>query len=357
MALFARRVLSKELDITPYGFVKTSIMYGTEPILSFSNTNMVAPTAAGNQSVYNQGNDRTSFQVAQSRMGADIKANQKTRGTIEIDFIDFGQSSPTTQTRPRLRRIFIERELAPDLSVQLGQDWDTFSPLRPDTFDIIGLYFNGGNVGFMREQLKVKKKFKNSHLELSLGQTNKNAGLGNNNVEEENQLSLALNYQQKFNDKNTLVISAITGKTNYSNTQSKDPYGLTLGHQYKDKKQKLVIDAYYGKGLAQLNLLDLPGANYSESLGGYLTYQRNLTETVFVRLGQGLAKRQNAGTSTFNANKSYSNLGLRSNSVSRLAMGKTYENLQVYSEVSHFESNFGNVSKANTVEVGFLLPF
>lgn len=118
MVLVAKRVLSKELDITPYGFVKTSIMYGANPILSFSNTNMVAPTAAGNQSVYNQGNDRTSFQVAQSRMGANIKANQKTSGTIEIDFIDFSQSSPTTQTRPRLRRIFIEREFTPELSVK-----------------------------------------------------------------------------------------------------------------------------------------------------------------------------------------------------------------------------------------------
>lgn len=356
-ALFAKRVLSAPLEIEPYGFLKASIMYGTDPILSFNNVNMVAPTAAVNHNSYSQGNDRTAFQVAQSRLGTHIKAPQKFQGTVEIDFVDFSQSSPTTQTRPRLRRVFIEKQFENSLSIQIGQDWDTFSPLRPDTFDIIGLYFNGGNIGFMREQLKIKKKFKKTSVEFSVGQSDKNATLGNNEIEEDNQLSAAFNSKFFFSEGHTIAIAAITGKANYADTQSKNPYAFSLGYQYQTAKTKLVFESYYGRGLSKLNVLDLPGGNYGQSLGGYVTLQRELQEDLFLRVGQGYAKRNKAGVSTINANKAYTNLGLKENIVSRVAIAKRYDQLQAYTELSHFISDYGQSSSANSFECGFILPF
>lgn len=359
--LFIQRTFSETAKFEPYGFLKTSVMYGTDPILSFSNTNMVAPTSAANKGLYTQGNDRTSFQVAQSRLGTKINGPQDISGLLEIDFIDFSQSSPTTQTRPRLRRIYVEKKFSDSFSVQVGQDWDTFSPFRPDTYDIIGLYFNGGNIGFMREQIKVKKKIKKVTLEVALGQANKNTNLGNNQVEEDNQLSLAFNVKGDLGEKSSIALSGITGKMSYNNTQNQTPYGVALGYQCKglgkDEFSKLTFEGYYGKGLSNLNLLDLPGDTYAESLGGYITYQRELYKDYQVRLGQGFAKRSLAGASVLSTNKSYSNLGLNENLVSRFSLTRKFSELQVYSEFSHFESSYDRKSKSNTLEVGFFFPF
>jgi hypothetical protein len=355
--IISQRVLSREISMEPYGFIKTSVMYGTDPILSFKNTNMVAPTSAANKDLYNSGNDRTAFQVAQSRLGTKIKHTSGVKGVVEIDFIDFNQSSPTTQSRPRLRRAFISKALSHNTTLQIGQDWDTFSPLRPDTFDIIGLYFNGGNVGFMREQVKLVKKLEKGRLEFSIGQANKNTAPSNNEVEEKNQLSMAFNYQYLANEHNTFVISSIMGRSNDYQGVDKSPFGSTIGYTYKDPKTQLVLEGYYGEGLDELNVLDLPGGTFGESFGGYITFQRSLRPDLFLRLGQGYAKRNLQGTSTLNSDKTYSNLALKKNMVSRLAIAKTYEHLQIYTEVSHFNSQFNRSSQAQTIEWGLLMPF
>lgn len=344
-------------ELVVYGFLKASTMYATDPIVSFNNSNMVAPTAAANKTLYAQGNDRTSFQVAQSRLGTSINTKNNITGIFEIDFIDFSQSSPTTQSRPRLRRAFIEKKFENNWSVQIGQDWDTFSPTRPDTYDIIGLYFNGGNTGFMREQIKVKKETQNFSYEVALGQANKNTGVGNNQVEEDNQLSLAMNTKFHPTKSHTVIFSAITGRTTYSNTQSKDPYGVSLGYELKKGKNKLSAESYYGHGLAQLNLLDLPGSQYAESLGGYLTYQRALTDDVNLRIGQGFAKRSSAGSSSLNTDKSYSNLGMHQNLISRISIAKSCGLLDIYGEFSHFRSQYLTSSKSNSLESGLLFTF
>ncbi len=357
LSLFAKRVYSSEVEFMPYGFLKTSVMYATDPILSFRNTNMVAPTSAANLDLYNTGNDRTAYQVAQSRLGTKIKHNSGVQGLLEIDFIDFSQSSPTTQSRPRLRRVFVRKDLAHKTTLQVGQDWDTFSPLRPDTFDIIGLYFHGGNVGFMREQVKLIKEVNKGKLEFSIGQADKNTSVGNNEVEEENQLSMAFNYQYYANEHNTFVISGIMGRSSDYNGVDKSPFGTTIGYSYKESESQLTFEGYYGEGLDELNVLDLPGGRFGESFGGHVTYQRNLRPDLFIRLGQGYTKRNLVGISSMNADKTYSNLGLKENSVSRLALAKTYDHLQVYTEVTHFNSQFARTSQAQTFEFGLLMPF
>ncbi len=331
-------------ELIVYGFLKASTMYGTKAVNSFNNTNMVAPTSATDKATYSQGNDRTSFQVAQSRLGTKIKTKSQIQGLVEIDFIDFNQSSPTTQSRPRLRRAFIEKKFSDGWSLKIGQDWDTFSPTRPDTYDIIGLYFNGGNIGFMREQIKVRKELKKLSYEIAIGQANKNTGTNNNQVEEDNQLSLAMSAKYRPNESNQILFSAITGRSSYSNTQNKEPYGLSLGYELKLNKNKLNVETYYGQGLAQLNLLDIPSNNYHESFGGYLTYQREFGSNLSARIGQGYTKRSGAG-------------GLIRNMVTRLSLTKQLEELQLYCEVTHFESKYATTSLANTVETGLLFPF
>jgi hypothetical protein len=273
LPLSAYGVNGKGLETKLYGFLKTSVTYADQSINSFSNTNLVAPTSAGNQSINASGNDRSTFQVAQSRLGVKLSFDSKTRGLVEADFIDFTKSSPTTQARPRLRRLFVERDLGQNWSVGLGQDWDTFSPLRPETFDIIGLYFNGGNIGFIREALKLRKTFSSGSFELALGQANKNTAAGTTDVEEKHQQSLAANGEIKFTDNFSLSLSGIIGsKLSYSQGK-KNPFGLTLGATYQEGDNKFVFESYTGKGLSEMNMLDLPGSNFATSSGGYLTYK------------------------------------------------------------------------------------
>jgi len=347
-------VNEKGVDTQLYGFLKTSVTYADQSINSFSNTNLVAPTSAGNQSINASGNDRSTFQVAQSRLGVNLSFNSKTRGLAEVDFIDFSQSSPTTQSRPRLRRLFIERDFAQNWSVRLGQDWDTFSPLRPDTFDIIGLYFNGGNTGFMREALKLRKSFKNGRFELALGQANKNTAVGTTDIEEKHQQSLAANGMIKFTDKFSLSLSGIVGsKLSYSQGK-KNPFGLSLGAIYQKGDVKFVFESYTGEGLSELNILDLSGSKFATSTGGYLTFKRYFTQNLGVLVGQGGVYRNQSGVSQVLSNKSYSNLGLSRNLVSRLGSFYEIDLFKFYGEFTHFSSQYQQTSNANTIEFGFI---
>lgn len=335
-----------------YGFVKASATYADNPINTFNNINLVAPTSATNQNLYSSNNDRSDLQIEQSRLGLKGSLSSKVTTLIEGDFIDFSKSSPTTQTRPRLRRLFLDLELSSKTKIRAGQDWDNFSPLRPKTYDIIGLYFNGGNTGFMRKALSLSHDFsENFNSTLSIGQANKNTALGNNSLEEDHFLSYSSSFTYQL-EKLLLTTSLI-----YANDPSynKADYGLSFGMKFK---KNLTLEMYYGKGLSNLNVLDLPTGSYSESYGGYLTYTKDLTPKIGITLGQGFAYQGSNTVSSLNSDKSFSNLGLDTNWISRVSGFYKIEEIQLYSEVSHFYSDYGNTtSQANTIETGLLTYF
>lgn len=138
----------------PYGTFNPRIVVASGPVESFGQPNEVAVTAAGDLPLaVRPGQARQSFQVQQSRVGLWVNEGGAFRGQLEVDFVDFTKATPTVQALPRLRIARVDwRATAQDV-LSLGQDWDLHAPLSPFTLNLVGGMFQGGNVGFMRQQL------------------------------------------------------------------------------------------------------------------------------------------------------------------------------------------------------------
>ena len=137
-----------------YGFFLPTFLHGNHEVESFSRQNAVAYTAVANPVLSSYPNHPTlTLQLEQSRFGFTVGEGSSTSGTLEFDFIDTTKSMAWVNAYPRLRRAFIEYQWDPSNRIQLGQDWDVFSPLVPHTYNLVGHYFQTGDVGFMRQQL------------------------------------------------------------------------------------------------------------------------------------------------------------------------------------------------------------
>ena len=129
IVLFQPIICFADIDYNFYGIVKATALYSNRPLSSFAYLNSSAPTSAGETTGVvgvNSNEDIWTMQVAQSRVGVDL-IQEDIFGNLEFDFINFAQSSPTTESRPRLRRAFVGIAINNNNKLQIGQDWDTFS--------------------------------------------------------------------------------------------------------------------------------------------------------------------------------------------------------------------------------------
>jgi hypothetical protein len=154
----------------PYVLVKPTVIPSFGAVESFSQPNATAVTAAGNPVLATApGAPRLTFQVAQSRAGLHLNPQGTLRGQLEVDFIDFAKASPTVASLPRLRIAKAEWLPVPVFTLSVGQDWDLFSPLNPHGSNMVGAHFLSGNLGFMRQQVKVLGKVGSFELAAAAG--------------------------------------------------------------------------------------------------------------------------------------------------------------------------------------------
>jgi hypothetical protein len=114
----------------------------TGAVDSFGQPNAVAVTAAGNP-VLSVAPDkaRYTFQVAQSRVGFWLNEKGPLRAQLELDFVDFAKSTPTTASLPRVRIARVDYSFAPGHTLAMGQDWDLHAPLNPHGINVVGALF------------------------------------------------------------------------------------------------------------------------------------------------------------------------------------------------------------------------
>lgn len=155
------------------GILKPSVVVSTG-VESYQQPNSSAITAPVNPlMVADPARLGTSFQAQQSRLRADVAVGADVSGRLEVDFIDFRKSSPTTGVNPRLRIAMVRytpwRDGDSQLALELGQDWDLFAPLNPHTLNLVGAFFQSGNVGFMRQQARAVWTLPGVELAAALG--------------------------------------------------------------------------------------------------------------------------------------------------------------------------------------------
>ena len=365
-------------DATAYGFIKASAIYSTEAVGSFNNTNMSAPTHALVDTGANR-ESRLSFQTAQSRVGAILKKGDNLSGKIELDFIDFAKSSPTTQMNPRVRIAAVTYSWGNN-KVIVGQDWDLFSPVNGYTFDIVGMYFKAGNSGFMRQQAQYLKTSGAWELGGAVGLNAANPGVSDTDTEYSKAPTYALRLSRKL-EAGRVGVSGIYSRIDLYNPNGSpqvnpngkhhESYGANIFFERNIGQLGLKAEAYYGQNMDNLGTLTLSRAANgidTKEYGGFLSAQYQVIEKNFIFGGVGIAKIDNpsdmANVATATTPATPASNFLASNSVLRVGWEyKVTEDFSWISEISHFTTNTKvagdnyKLAVADTIESGVQLRF
>lgn len=357
-----------KVEFAPYGILKTTALYATKPVTSFTGINPSAPTSAaysGNLANYLQNQDLWSFQAVQSRAGADITQDD-VFGNLEFDFIDFGVSSPTVEAKVRLRKAYAGYKINEYNRIQIGQDWDTFSPAKPKTLDLVGLYFNAGNTGFMRQQAKWIYHSDDFSGELSVGLPGKNPTAEYNSLETSASPALAYNVNWRG-----LGIAMFHSSIKYENFKRTQQTGYSVSYT-KDLSERWHVNAefYMGQNLNDAGILGISHSIAGRSLkemGGYFnaTYDSESLGSFTLGYGQAqLLDYDQAGVYNYDLTlKKIKEDGILKNQLGRLYWNyKIAGSLSLCAELSYFQTtrNLGTMAAVNesiTAESGFMFNF
>lgn len=336
---------SSDLKIVPYGFIKASVTAADSALGSYNNVNMSAPTFAVAHSKTGDAQSRTSFQVAQSRIGATMQKGAKISGRIEMDFIDFSKSSPAQQTVPRLRRALVTYK-GEGWHMDIGQDWDLFAPTNPYTYDIVGLYFNAGNSGFQRQQIQYHRDMNNWQFSGAIGMATQNSSTTDKDAEMSNTPSFSVRAK---NTTGPVIsgVSAIYSRLNYtsSNDSWHDAYGLNAFFEREVSTFGLKAEVFYGQNLGNLNTLTLAKGSSTANVrewGGFLSANWQACENNKIFGGFGIDRvtnKQNVAAIAYDANNNLTSNGAFSNVLTRLGWEHQIEkDFSFMLEVTRFQT-------------------
>ena len=137
-----------------YGFVRSDAYVNTARANHAIATMWVLPE---NGTTPGPNNSTFVFDVRLTRIGFDIDAGKigaaDTTGKIELDFLNFPSGLPESRQTPRIRLAYINLDFG-DITLRLGQDWDTISPLYP-AVNLQATMWNAGNLGDRRPQASL----------------------------------------------------------------------------------------------------------------------------------------------------------------------------------------------------------
>ena len=296
-----------EWKLNFYGFVKSDYVYTTHATLSYGRENLVAPNQAKRHVQRDDSVGSSNIQLGDSRLGFKSEFGKILTGVIELDFIDFDKSSPNVNIRPRLRQSYFTLGLDNGWEFFAGQKWDIFSPLNPDTYNIINNLFYNGNVGWIREQFGLKYKFSDDfQTSLALGNGSVNTSASPNvSLEKSKRPTLAFQLKWNILPKHSLYFSGIRTTRTYYNPDvdstinadrplvydgsynsflignelgkssriRRDASGLSLGSEHKFLSEKIILkwEANWGRNLSDLNVLGIGQAQLITSENRYLS--------------------------------------------------------------------------------------
>ncbi|AUX33052.1 MULTISPECIES: hypothetical protein [Sorangium] len=261
-----------------YGIVKPTVVVGNG-LESFGNPNYSAPTAAANP-VFLADPDAVglSFQAAQTRFGVTAGEGTPVKGQFEVDFIDFGKSSPAQAMSLRVRQAFVEWSPAEGHKLTLGQLWDLFSPLNTHTYNLVGALFQSGNSGFVRHQLSYVATLGSVEVGAALGLVSQNVTAILNNVEYSRTPTFALRAGYRAEKAAwvgaSVIATSLAFDANLPTEERKLAIGGNLFAEVTSGPLNLRAEAYGGQNLANLGLLTLGQGNRATDVaevGGWVS--------------------------------------------------------------------------------------
>ena len=278
----------------PYGFIHANFSAASRGLESFGNQNQSAPTAVSPSIEASSDRARSTFQVAQSRLGFFVEV-EATQGQVEFDFIDFAKASPNQSANPRLRIANVDYHLDSHRTLSFGQIWDIFSsPRKPFTYNIVGLYFEAGNIGFMRPQFRYTYQTDSSWtFATAVGLPAKNVNSQDGEIEKSGIPTLAFT---AINDSThglqwggSVIVSEVRPAA------SSAPLSLVWGvntfvSTESEQGLKTRSSVYFGRNLASIGTLSLAGVTEDRShaeIGGYFTFFNSISHLFSFQGGLG----------------------------------------------------------------------
>lgn len=361
-----------QFDTTLYGIIKTSALYSSDALASFNNINLSAPTHTAPRTRYLDSKDRLSFQAQQSRVGLLLKKGDNLDGKLEFDFVDFNKSSPTTQMNPRVRIAAITYRIDDKNRINLGQDWDLFSPVGAYTYDFIGLYFMAGNTGFMRQQIQFFHQCNKFELGAAIGMAGNNPGVSDSDLEIASRPSYSARTSYVIDKQSRIGLSAIYAGLKYATTtnSTSDSYGFNSFYEQVFSVFQIKSEMYYGQNLANIGALALGKGTASSDIreyGAFASLSTNVVEGHGIIAGLGFAHVENKNTLpafVLGTTGAITTAGIAQNNIARTAYERKFtSDFSWITEYTHFNTTAKlaqgqfQTSNANSIETGMILKF
>jgi hypothetical protein len=164
-----------EVSVEIFGFIKADYVYSNQAMLSFGRENLTAPNQA-KRIVQNDDRDQRSLMsIRETSIGFKPKFGNNLHSVIQFDLMDINQGNGGPAGKPRIVQAYIEYKFGNKMDFFAGQKWDIFSPLYPDTYNIISGLLGSGNLGWFREQMGFKHYLSSQfNLSYSIGNSNLN---------------------------------------------------------------------------------------------------------------------------------------------------------------------------------------
>lgn len=222
-----------EINVEIFGFIKADYVYSNQAMLSFGRENLSAPNQA-KRIVQNDDRDpRSLMSIRETSIGFKPKFGNNLHSVIQFDLMDINQGNAGPAGKPRIVQAYIEYKFGNRLDFFAGQKWDIFSPLYPDTYNIISGLLGSGNLGWFREQMGFKHYLSSQfNFTYSIGNSNLNTTPNvSNNVELTKAPTFAFQLEWIQSNKLNFFLSGI-----YSNLKYYDPNysALYLNNNYSN---------------------------------------------------------------------------------------------------------------------------
>lgn len=195
--------------------------------------------------------------MAQTRIGTKLSSGPAS-AMVELDFIDFNLSNPTTGAKPRLRQATVGYDAGNHTHITLGQTWDAFAPLNPFHRNYVGGSFTAGNLGFMRDQLIVTHKTKAAEFTGAAGFIGSNNSTSDGAIEANPVPTVSARAGLLLAEKKQIGAAGFYGQVPVSLDDKTIAWGANVFADLKlGKKAALRGEAYVGQNLAATGMLTL----------------------------------------------------------------------------------------------------
>jgi hypothetical protein len=194
-------VKNDSMNLNFYGFFQFDAAYQSFMMNSYNAPRYPLPNTIDNDE------STTNFSAMHTRFGLrwdgpEVYDDAIVKGCLEWDLFD---PASRNQMKFRVRLAYLELK-GKSYSILAGQHWDLFAAGLPYTLITNGFYWETGNIGFRRAQLRYTRFWEKGELAISASDPSTDGAIKNGTP------LLSARYAYKFSNKGYVGISTIYGK-------------------------------------------------------------------------------------------------------------------------------------------------